>query len=294
MLTHHTCNSNSKYQSVSKMWKTLSASRCVAKGLTGAHPRTLATVSSRTLQAIPLTDSNFGAEVQGVDFSRPLSPPIVAEIIDLQNKYGVLAFRSTGLNDETHVRYSKNFGALESIHGLNKPRRASSNHLYDAGNLDAEGNIIPKGSRAWWHAKGNGLWHTDSSFNQHRSSYSALRAVELPPQGGQTLYADMRQAYADLPEDIKSLIEGKIAEHWIWHSRKLAAPEEFVSELLQGWRPDLTEGLCRISRPRKRRRASHQHTTTSSKLLPTASRRRYTSPATQSESSACQPRNQHS
>ncbi|PSS27616.1 hypothetical protein M430DRAFT_71130, partial [Amorphotheca resinae ATCC 22711] len=172
----------------------------------------------------------FGAEVQGVDFSRPLSPPIVSEIIDLQNKYGVLAFRSTGLNDETHVRYSKNFGALESIHGLNKPRRASSNHLYDAGNLDAEGNIIPKGSRAWWHAKGNGLWHTDSSFNQHRSSYSALRAVELPPQGGQTLYADMRQAYADLPEDIKGLIEGKIAEHWIWHSRKLAAPEEFPTE----------------------------------------------------------------
>jgi alpha-ketoglutarate-dependent 2,4-dichlorophenoxyacetate dioxygenase len=113
-------------------------------------------------------------------FSRPLPPPIIGEIIQLQNKYGVLAFRSTRLNDETHVRYSKNFGALESIHGLNKPRRASSLHLYDAGNLDPEGNIIPKGSRAWWHSKGNGLWHTDSSFNQHRSSYSALRAVELP------------------------------------------------------------------------------------------------------------------
>jgi alpha-ketoglutarate-dependent 2,4-dichlorophenoxyacetate dioxygenase len=167
----------------------------------------------------------------------------------------VLIFRSTGLDDDAHVRYSKNFGALESIHGVNKPRRASSPHLYDAGNLDAEGNIIPKYSRAWWHSKGNGrtscsaplvrvlmisrltmrlcvrvcvgLWHTDSSFNQHRSSYSALRAVELPPRGGATMYADMRAAYDDLPASIKQDLDGKIAEHWIWHSRKLAAPQEF-------------------------------------------------------------------
>lgn len=166
------------------MFKTFSASRSLAakapQHIMRTAPRSR-DVSSRTLQAIPLSENLFGAEVQGVDFSRPLPPPIIGEIIQLQNKYGVLAFRSTGLNDETHVRYSKNFGALESIHGLNKSRRASSLYLYDAGNLDPEGNIIPKGSRAWWHSKGNGLWHTDSSFNQHRSSYSALRAVELPP-----------------------------------------------------------------------------------------------------------------
>lgn len=120
--------------------------------------RTFATISERTLHATPLgpVDGTFGAEVSGVDFSRPLAPPIVAEIVQLQNLYGVLLFRSTGLDDDAHVRYSKNFGALESIHGVNKPRRASSPHLYDAGNLDAEGNIIPKYSRAWWHSKGNG------------------------------------------------------------------------------------------------------------------------------------------
>lgn len=120
--------------------------------------RTLATVNERTLHATPLgaVDGTFGAEVSGVDFSRPLPPPIVAEIVQLQNRYGVLVFRSTGLDDEAHVRYSKNFGALETIHGVNKPRRATSPHLYDAGNLDAEGNIIPKYSRAWWHSKGNG------------------------------------------------------------------------------------------------------------------------------------------
>ncbi|KAI9873526.1 MAG: hypothetical protein M1830_000309 [Pleopsidium flavum] len=192
------------------------------------RPRTLATASKSILQATPLHENGlFGAEVAGVDFSRPLPPPIVNELVQLQNKYGVLAFRSTGLTDETHVRYSKNFGALETAHGVNKARRASSPNLYDAGNLGPDDKIIPKGSRAWWHTKGNGLWHTDSSFNQHRASYSALRAVELPPSGGQTKYADMRAAYAGLPSDIKRDIEDKVVEHWIWHSRKLAAPQEF-------------------------------------------------------------------
>lgn len=179
-----------------------------------------ATVAQGTLRAIPIGDNPaFGAEIEGVDFSHPVKPNIAAEIVQLQNKYGVLCFRKTGLDDDSHVRYSKNFGELETIHGLNKPRRASSPHLYDAGNLDPSGEIIPKGSRAWWHSKGNGLWHTDSSFKQQRSSYSALRAVELPPSGGQTLYANMRAAYTGLPEDIKRAVEQLVVEHWIWHSK---------------------------------------------------------------------------
>lgn len=178
------------------------------------------------LRATPLSE-RFGAEVSGIDWSKPLPPETVKEIVQLQNKWGVLAFRDTGLTDHTHVEYSKNFGALETAHALNKPRRASSVHLYDAGNLGPDDKIIPEYSRAWWHTKGNGLWHTDSSFRQHRSSYSALRAVELPPGGGQTKYADMRAAYKDLPDDIKHAINELVAEHWIWHSRKLAAPGEF-------------------------------------------------------------------
>jgi alpha-ketoglutarate-dependent 2,4-dichlorophenoxyacetate dioxygenase len=187
--------------------------------------RTLATVSAR-LRAEPLSE-RFGAEVSGIDWSQPLPPETVKGIVELQNKWGVLAFRETNLTDDTHVLYSKNFGALETAHAVNKPRRASSVHLYDAGNLGPDDRIIPQNSRAWWHTKANGLWHTDSSFRQHRSSYSALRAVELPPAGGQTRYADMRAAYADLPKDLKDAVEDAISEHWIWHSRKLSAPGEF-------------------------------------------------------------------
>lgn len=141
-----------------------------SKGVSLLGQRGLATTSTHTPKATPLgfVNGTFGAEISGVDLARPLPPSVISAIIAFQNKYGVLVFRSTGLDDDTHVRYSKSFGALESIHGLNKPRRASSPHLYDAGNLDPEGNIIPKHSRAWWHTKGNG---TITSSNHERESF---------------------------------------------------------------------------------------------------------------------------
>lgn len=199
---------------------------CHINSSTHQTKRHLASATAHILRAKPISPC-FGAEVDGVDWSRPLAPEVVREIIQLQNRWGVLVFRQTGLDDASHVAYSKNFGALETAHAMNKPRRASLPQLYDAGNLGPDDRIIPQFSRAWWHTKGNGLWHTDSSFHQHRSSYSALRAVELPPAGGQTKYADMRAAYLGLPDDIKKRIENLVMEHWIWHSRKLAAPQEF-------------------------------------------------------------------
>jgi alpha-ketoglutarate-dependent 2,4-dichlorophenoxyacetate dioxygenase len=63
----------------------------------------LATVSADLPRATPLGPVNgaFGAEISGVDLAKPLAPPVIKELINLQNKYGVLAFRSTGLDDET-------------------------------------------------------------------------------------------------------------------------------------------------------------------------------------------------
>lgn len=76
--------------------------------------------------------------------------------------------------------------------------------------------------------QGNTLFHVDSSFNPRRGSYSLLRAAELPPKGtgGNTEYADARQAFEDLPEDLKQeLLENDyIAAHSLYHSRKTASP----------------------------------------------------------------------
>jgi len=81
-------------------------------------------------------------------------------------------------------------------------------------------------------AKGNGLFHSDSSYNPRRASYCLLRAAILPPPntGGATQFADSRAAFASLPEPLKStlLTEDYVGAHTYAQSRKLGSPEFFA------------------------------------------------------------------
>jgi alpha-ketoglutarate-dependent 2,4-dichlorophenoxyacetate dioxygenase len=165
----------------------------------------------------------FVAEVHGVDFSRRVAPEVIAEITAILDRYGVAVFRRTGLDDQGHVDFSRQFGELELAPKLFGAQRARFSHpeLFDAGNVDRDGQILVDERRRLYN-KGNALWHTDSSFNPHRAAYSLLLAHRVPPIGGDTEFASMRAAYAALPESTKSAIEGLVAEHWLWHSRLLA------------------------------------------------------------------------
>ncbi len=174
------------------------------------------------------------AEVAGVDFSRPVDPHCLATIVAALDRYAVCVFRHTGLDNAAHIAFSRQLGALESAPRLfgREMARFQEQELFDAGNLDAAGNILVDERRRLYN-KGNALWHTDSSFNPHRSSYSLLLAHEVPPTGGDTEFADMRAAYDALPRDLQEQCAGLVAEHWLWHSRMLAGyPEPTEAERL--------------------------------------------------------------
>ncbi len=164
----------------------------------------------------------FGAEISGVDLTAPIPPDVRDEIIAAQDKYGVTVYRNTGLDDEGHIAFSRIFGHLETAPRI-KDRRPRHAHpeLFDAGNLDAEGNII-QDELIRLHKKGDRLWHTDSSFIALRSAYSLLLAHEVPPEGGETWFADTRSAYEELPQAMKDRIGNLTAEHSLWWSRKMA------------------------------------------------------------------------
>jgi len=182
-----------------------------------------------SLTCIPLHPT-FGAEIRGVDFSKPIPDAQIQDIIAAEDRFGVTVYRNTGLDDLRHVQFSKQLGDLEHVpkfRGPNVPDRFDYPELFDAGNTDRDGNIIQKDSRRWWYNKGNALWHTDSSFNQHRSKYSLLLAHTIPAKGGNTKFADVRHAWRDLPEEKRAPLRGLVVEHDLWHSRKLAAPEEY-------------------------------------------------------------------
>jgi alpha-ketoglutarate-dependent 2,4-dichlorophenoxyacetate dioxygenase len=175
---------------------------------------------------------SFAAEVTGVDFSKPLGSSTVAEIVAAMDRYAVCVFRGTALDDDSHIAFSRQLGKLEHAPRLFGKgfARFDKPELFDAGNLDASGHILVDERRRVYN-KGNALWHTDSSFNAHRASYSLLLAHEVPPVGGDTQFADMRAAYEALPASLQAKIEPLWAEHWLWHSRMLAGyPEPTEAE----------------------------------------------------------------
>jgi alpha-ketoglutarate-dependent 2,4-dichlorophenoxyacetate dioxygenase len=186
----------------------------------------------------------FGAECSGLDLTRPLSPDEVKQVTDAMDTYGVTVWRNTGMNDEQHVEFSRNFGYLERV-----PRREGARYrlehreLFDASNLNLDGEIT-QDEAAIQYRKGDRLWHTDSAFMEKRTSYSILLAHEVPPEGGETSFADTRSAYEDLPQDMKDFLEGKVGINSLWWSRKMAGADIADEEIEE--RPSARHPLVHV------------------------------------------------
>jgi alpha-ketoglutarate-dependent 2,4-dichlorophenoxyacetate dioxygenase len=203
-----------------------------------------------TLTATPILPA-FGAEVSGIDITQPLDEATQKEILDIQAKWGVTVWRSTGLTDETHIQFSRTFGLIElAPRPTNFKTRHKYRELFDASNLDADGNIISS-EMIRLHKKGDQLWHTDSSFMPVRSAYSLLLCHEAPPEGGRTWFADTRTAYDDLPQAMKDRLEGLVGDNSLWWSRKMAGypfTEEDIDE-----RPSAQHPLVHVHKPSGRK-----------------------------------------
>ena len=169
--------------------------------------------------------SRFGAYCSGLDLTRPLGADEVRQVTDAMDRWGVTVWRDTGMNDDQHVEFSRNFGYLERVPQREGMRmRLPHRELFDASNLNVDGEIT-QDEAAIQYRKGDRLWHTDSAFMEKRTSYSLLLAHSVPPEGGETSFADTRSAYDDLPPDLKDRLEGKIGVNSLWWSRKMAGAD---------------------------------------------------------------------
>lgn len=166
----------------------------------------------------------FGAELSGVDITRPLDEETRAAIIAAQNQWGVTVWRDTRLDDSSHVAFSRIFGHVELAPTHGKEPRFSQPELFDATNIDREGNILTDEKRRLINA-GNRLWHIDSSYMNVRSAQALLLCHEAPPFPAPTFFADARSAYDDLPQEMKDRIEGLTARHcYFWSRMKAGYP----------------------------------------------------------------------
>jgi alpha-ketoglutarate-dependent 2,4-dichlorophenoxyacetate dioxygenase len=175
----------------------------------------------------------FAAEAGFLNLAAPLDPDTIADIQAAIDAYPVLVFRDQHLTDAQLRDFAAHFGPLEIGRAAARPgrRRLAIPQIGDISNLDEDNKVRTLTDSRRLDSLGNRLWHTDASYMPVPVVLGLLHAVTLPPPGpfgnGETEFADMRAAYASLPQATREAIDPLIAEHDIFWSRGQIGFTEF-------------------------------------------------------------------
>ncbi|GAO56005.1 TauD/TfdA family dioxygenase [Novosphingobium sp. MD-1] len=144
----------------------------------------------------------FGAEITGVDLAR-LSDEEFGAIREAFVDHGVVFFRDQDLTEDQHIAFARRWGQI------------NINRFFAAHPAYPEIALVVKEAAQ----KDNigGGWHTDHSYDEVPALGSILLAREVPPSGGNTLFASMYAAYDALPDYLKREVEGVRAVHSAKH-----------------------------------------------------------------------------
>jgi alpha-ketoglutarate-dependent 2,4-dichlorophenoxyacetate dioxygenase len=171
---------------------------------------------------------DFVARLTGVDLSRPLDEGDFGQVRDAFHRYGVVVFPEQALTDDEQIAFSERFGPLEVSLRKDRQRRIDNPRISDISNVDEKDRVFdPDDERAIYNA-GNRLWHSDSSFKRVPAMASLLSGREVPPEGGETEYADLRGAWDALPADRQRGLPSLVAEHSFVYSRGLIGYDQFT------------------------------------------------------------------
>ncbi len=143
----------------------------------------------------------IGAELSGVDLTPPVSPALSEMLNAALGEHGVLVIRGQHLDLDRQRAVTQAFGPVMRL-------------PYVAGLAD-DADVIAVLKEA---DEGNsgvfgGAWHSDFSFLENPPAGSVLNAVEIPPYGGDTVWACQVAAYASLPAHLKDFLAGHDAIH---------------------------------------------------------------------------------
>jgi alpha-ketoglutarate-dependent taurine dioxygenase len=161
----------------------------------------------------------IGAEILGIDLGASLSSSTIDEIRRALVQYKVIFFRNQSIDANGQAAFARRFGDLTTAHPT-VPSLPDHPTVLD---LDYGRNA----NRA-------NQWHTDVTFVDRPPLGSVLRAVEIPPVGGDTVWANSVTAYQDLPTPLRSLADQLWAIHSNAYDYAEAAVE--ISEELKAFR----------------------------------------------------------
>ena len=152
----------------------------------------------------------FGAELRGVDLRQPLGDNLFGEIRQAWREAdGLLVIREQDITPEQHIAFSRRFGDLHAAGGnpaLARYYLPGHPEVYRVSNKKQDG--VPQGRE-----DAGTYWHSDGSWLPQPPMASLLHALEIPPAGGDTIFADMIRAYETLSEPMRRMLEGLQAVH---------------------------------------------------------------------------------
>jgi len=147
----------------------------------------------------------IGAVISGVSLAEPVDAELFSELNRALLEWKVLFFRGQDITGDQQTAFARNWGALEA-------------HPFIRITVDQPDETpqvvrFEKGPKIGGYEN---VWHSDVTWRECPSLGSVLRAIEVPPVGGDTLFADMGAAYDGLPRDVKERIDSLAAVHdWI-------------------------------------------------------------------------------
>lgn len=174
----------------------------------------------------------IGGRLEGLDLRRPLDREQIAAFEAAMDRFAVLVVPGQDLDDDSQSAFAQNFGVIEDVPTAvdQERRRLASKHINDISNLGVDGKLLPADDRRRMYNLGNLLWHSDSSFKAIPAKYSMLHARVIPPEGGETEFADMRAAWDELPPRLKATALDLVCEHSVIFSRAQLGFEAFSPE----------------------------------------------------------------
>lgn len=151
-----------------------------------------------------------GAEVTGLDLTRPPAPEVLSSLHKALGENGILLFRDADLTPEQHIAFSRAFGPLET-HVVGEFNLAGHPEIFIVSNVKEEGKL--KGA-----VYAGQYWHSDLSYMAKPSMGSLLLCQEMPEIGGDTMWANMYLAYETLSDTMKGFLDGLKAIHDYSHA----------------------------------------------------------------------------
>ena len=140
---------------------------------------------------------HLGAEIGGIDLSKPVDAATIAAIRRAWYDNLVLVFRDQSLSDRQLLDFSLALGPINDTGG------DAPAHAPGFPQVLVVSNVVENGKPIGILGYGEAFWHTDMSFMRCPPSASLLYSLEIPREGGDTSFLDMYTAFETLPEPLR-------------------------------------------------------------------------------------------